>query len=66
MPLCETVKIVPVDSVLAPGKPEGYQVAVFYPPQDGHLTDSAVPGDGTGGEIKGICFFHFYFQVIPP
>ncbi len=53
----KAVKIVPVDSILAPGEPESYQVAVFYPSQDGHLTYSAMPGDDAGGEIKRILLF---------
>jgi hypothetical protein len=44
-------EIVPVDPVLASGEPEGRQVPLFNPSQDGYFADATVSGDDAGGEI---------------
>ena len=62
----ESVKVVPVNAVLAPREPEGHQVALFNPSQDGDLADAAMPGDGAGGKILRAGFFHVRFQASPP
>jgi hypothetical protein len=59
-------KVIPVYSVLPSGESESRQVAPFNPAQDGNFTDTAVPGDDTGGEIFRVGFDNVYSQVLPP
>jgi hypothetical protein len=62
----ESKKVVPVDSVLAPGESESGQVSLFNPAQDGYFADAAVSGDDSGGEIFRVDFIRFYCQMLPP
>ena len=59
-------KFVSMYPVLSAWQAEGYQVAFFYPSQNGHLTHTAVPSDRAGGQILGVFVLEYVFQDIPP
>jgi hypothetical protein len=59
-------KVVPVYSILASGKSESRQVALFNPAQDGYFADATVPGDDAGGEVFRVGSCRIYSQGWPP
>ncbi len=64
--LRESKELVPVYAVLSAWKPEGDQVAFFYPSQYGYLTHAAVPGYGSGCQVLGVEILNLVHQCFPP
>jgi hypothetical protein len=62
----ESEEVIPIYPVLTSRESESRQVALFNPAQDGNFTDTAMPGDDTGGKIFRVGFVNVSSQVKPP
>ena len=62
MAVSEGIEVVPVYAILTSRQPEGVQVTLFNPAENGNLAYHAVPGNGAGGEIFQIRYFKACFQ----
>jgi hypothetical protein len=57
MAVSKSIEVVPGDAVLTSRKPEGVQVSLLNPAENGNLAYATVPRDGAGGEIFRIRYF---------